>query len=141
MAAKKGDAVEVHYTGRLDDGTVFDSSEGNDPLAFTLGRGEVIEGFDQGVLGMEVGENKQIVIPAEQAYGEHNEALVQTVARDQIKLSVEPEVGMQIEMRTPDGTVIPLTISELSESAVTLDANHPLAGEQLHFDVRLVDIK
>ena len=141
MAAKKGDAVEVHYTGRLDDGTVFDSSEGNDPLAFTLGRGEVIEGFDQGVLGMEVGENKQIIIPAEQAYGEHNEALVQTVARDQIKLGVEPEVGMQIEMRTPDGTVIPLTISELSESAVTLDANHPLAGEQLHFDVRLVEIK
>lgn len=141
MAAKKGDAVAVHYTGRLDDGTVFDSSEGNDPLAFTLGRGEVIEGFDQGVLGMEVGENKQIIIPAEQAYGEHNEGLVQTVARDQINLSVEPEVGMQIEMRTPDGTVIPLTISELSESAVTLDANHPLAGEQLHFDVRLVDIK
>jgi len=141
-AAKNGDAVKVHYTGKLDDGTVFDSSEGHEPLAFTLGNGEVIDGFDKGVVGMAVGENKQISIPPDQAYGERNESLVQTIARDQIQLGgVEPQAGMGVEMRTPDGEVIPLLISDVTDATVTLDANHPLAGEQLHFDVKLVEIE
>jgi len=141
-AAKNGDAVKVHYTGKLDDGTVFDSSEGHEPLAFTLGNGEVIDGFDKGVVGMAVGENKQISIPPDQAYGERNESLVQTIARDQIQLGgVEPQAGMGVEMRTPDGEVIPLLISDVTDTTVTLDANHPLAGEQLHFDVKLVEIE
>ena len=140
-AVKNGDAVKVHYTGKLEDGTVFDSSEGSEPLAFTVGGGEVIEGFDQAVVGMQVGETKAVVIPPEQAYGERQEGLVQTIPRDQMRLSgVEPEAGMGIEMRTPNGEVIPLLISEVTETTVTLDANHPLAGEQLHFDVKLIEV-
>lgn len=139
-AAKKGDAVKVHYTGKLDDGTIFDSSEGGEPLAFTLGGNEVIAGFDQAIVGMAVGESKTIIIQPEEAYGERNEDYVQTIARDQIRLGVEPRVGMEIEMRTPDGMTIPLLISEVTDSTVTVDANHPLAGQQLHFDLRLVDI-
>jgi peptidylprolyl isomerase len=138
--AKNGDAVKVHYTGKLDDGTVFDTSEGREPLSFTVGSGEVIEGFDQAIAGMQVGEIKGIVIPPEQAYGERNDALVQTIARDQLRLGVEPHSGMEVEMRTPDGTVIPLLVSEVTETTVTLDANHPLAGQNLHFDLTLVEI-
>ena len=139
-AAKQGDTVKVHYTGKLDDGTVFDSSEGREPLSFTIGNHEVIDGFDQAVSGMQIGETKGIVIPPDQAYGERNEGFVQTVARDQIQLGVEPELGMEVEMRTPDGTVIPLLICEVTDTTVTLDANHPLAGENLHFDLTLVEI-
>ena len=138
--AKAGDAVKVHYTGKLDDGTVFDTSEGSEPLAFTIGVGEVIPGFDQAVVGMRVGESREVTIEADDAYGERNEALSQTVDRDQIRLGVEPELGMNIEMHAPDGTVIPLTITEVTEKTVTLDANHPLAGLKLHFAVQLVQI-
>lgn len=137
---KAGDAVKVHYTGRLDDGTVFDTSEGREPIAFTVGAGEVIPGFDEAVLGMQVGQTKEVSISPDDAYGERNEMLVQTVAREQIQLGVEPEEGMGIEMRTPDGTVIPLVISEVTETTVTLDANHPLAGLQLHFALKLMEI-
>lgn len=138
--ARAGDAVKVHYTGKFEDGTVFDSSEGGDPLSFTVGVGEVIPGFDEAVLGMSVGETKDVVIEPDDAYGERNEMLVQIVARDQLNLGVDPEEGMGIEMRTPDGTVIPLLISEVTETTVTLDANHPLAGLQLHFALQLVEI-
>ena len=138
--AKAGDAVKVHYTGKLDDGTVFDTSEGSEPLAFTIGVGEVIPGFDHAVVGMRVGESREVTIEADDAYGERNEALSQTVDRDQIRLGVEPELGMNIEMHAPDGTVIPLTITEVTEKTVTLDANHPLAGLKLHFAVQLVQI-
>lgn len=139
-AAKAGDRVKVHYTGRLDDGTVFDTSEGNDPLSFTVGEGEVIPGFEQGVLGMRVGEAREIVIEPDLAYGERNEQLSQTIDREKINLGMEPEEGMSIEMHTPDGTVIPLIITSLTETSVTLDANHPLAGQQLRFMVQLVEI-
>jgi FKBP-type peptidyl-prolyl cis-trans isomerase 2 len=138
--AKAGDAVRVHYTGKLEDGTVFDTSEGSEPLAFTIGVGEVIPGFDHAVLGMRVGESKEVTIQADDAYGERNEALSQTLDREQFRLGVEPELGMNIEMHTPDGTVIPLTITEVTEKTVTLDANHPLAGQNLHFAVQLVRI-
>ena len=137
---KSGDTVKVHYTGKLDSGEVFDSSEDGEPLSFTVGAGEVIEGFDQALIGMQVGESKEIIIPPEQAYGVRDEDLVQRISRDQFKLSgVDPEVGMAIEMHTPQG-VIPLVISDLTETTVELDANHTLAGENLHFALMLVEI-
>ncbi len=137
---KNGDTVKVHYTGKFDTGEVFDTSEGAEPLAFTVGAGEVIPGFDQALLGMRVGETKDVVIEPAQAYGEHDEKLVQTIDRRQFNLSgAEPAVGMTIEMRTPDGN-IPLTITDLTDTTVTLDANHLLAGETLHFSLTLVEI-
>src|SRR5574342_681581 len=109
---KSGDSVKVHYTGKFDNGEIFDSSEGGEPLAFTVGSSQVIPGFDQALVGMEVGETKQIVVPPEQGYGERIQELTQTIARDQFQLGdVEPEVGMAIEMRSPDGA-IPLVITE-----------------------------
>jgi peptidylprolyl isomerase len=137
---KNGDTVKVHYTGKLDNGDVFDSSEGAEPLAFTVGAGEVIPGFDQALMGMKVGETKDVVIEPEQAYGNRIEELVQTIDRSQFNLGgAEPEVGMHIEMRTPDGN-IPLTITDLTDKTITLDANHLLAGETLHFSLTLVEI-
>jgi peptidylprolyl isomerase len=137
---KSGDTVKVHYTGKFDSGEVFDTSEGADPLAFTVGAGQVIPGFDAALLGMQIGDTKQIVIPPEQAYGARQEELVQTISRAQFQLGgAEPELGMGIEMHTPQGS-IPLVITGLTETTVTLDANHPLAGEELHFALRLVEI-
>ncbi len=137
---KAGDTVKVHYTGRFDDGEVFDTSEGAEPLAFTVGEGQVIPGFDQALVGMQAGETRNIVIEPEQAYGERIEGLVQTIGRDQFHIGdIEPEVGLAIEMHTPDGS-IPLVITALTETTVTLDANHPLAGEQLHFSLTLVEV-
>jgi peptidylprolyl isomerase len=137
---KNGDTVKVHYTGKFDTGEVFDSSEGAEPLAFTVGAGEVIPGFDQALLGMQIGETKDVVIAPEQAYGNRVEELAQTIDRSQFNLTgVEPEVGMAIEMRTPQGD-IPLIITDLTDATVTLDANHPLAGESLHFSLTLVEI-
>ncbi|MGE0131062.1 MAG: peptidylprolyl isomerase [Blastocatellales bacterium] len=137
---KKGDTVKVHYTGKFATGEVFDSSEGAEPLAFTVGAEQVIPGFDQALVGMQIGETKDVVIEPEQAYGERIEELVQTIDRGQFNLSgVEPEVGMGIEMQTPQGS-IPLVITDLTDTTVTLDANHPLAGEPLHFSLTLVEI-
>jgi peptidylprolyl isomerase len=139
-AVKNGDSVKVHYTGRYDTGEVFDTSAAGDPLAFKVGAGEVIRGIDQALIGMQVGETKKLIIPPEQAYGERIDALVQTINRDQFQLpGVEPEIGMSIEMHTPDGS-IPLVISELTDTTVTLDANHILAGEHLHFELTLIEI-
>ncbi len=137
---KTGDTVKVHYTGKFDTGEVFDSSEGVEPLAFTVGAGQVIPGFDQALAGMQIGDTRQVVIPPDQAYGERVKELVQTIGRDQFHLGdVAPEVGMAIEMHTPQGS-IPLVITALTDTTVTLDANHPLAGEQLHFSLTLVEI-
>jgi peptidylprolyl isomerase len=139
-AVKEGDSVKVHYTGKYDTGEVFDSSAEGEPLAFTVGAGEVIRGIDQAMIGMQVGETKQLIIPPDLAYGERIEALVQTINRDQFQLQgVEPEIGMSIEMHTPDGS-IPLVIAELTDTTVTLDANHLLAGEHLHFEITLIEI-
>src|SRR5262245_29955978 len=137
---KSGDTVKVHYTGKLDNGDVFDSSDGAEPLAFIVGAGEVIHGFDQALMGMKVGETKDVVIEREQAYGNRMEDLVQTIHRRQCNLGgAEPEVGMHIEMRTPDGN-IPLTITDITDKTITLDANHLLAGETLHFSLTLIEI-
>ena len=140
-AVQFGNNVKVHYTGTLTDGQMFDTSDGSEPLAFTVGAGQVIPGFDQALLGMQIGETKNIIIPPGEAYGEREDGLVQQIRRDQFRLGdFEPEVGMAIEMRTPDGQGMPMVITELTDAIVTLDANHPLAGETLHFALTLVEI-
>ena len=138
--AKNGDTVRVHYTGRLADGQVFDTSAEGDPLEFQLGAGEVIPGFDQGVQGMEVGEKKTIEIPVDEGYGPRVDQLTQAVPRQGMNLDAEPEVGMSLIMQLPDGNQIPVTITEVTADSVTLDANHPLAGQKLFFDIELVEL-
>ena len=137
--AKKGDTIRVHYTGRLEDGQVFDSSAGGDPLEFQVGAGQVIAGFDEGVQGMSVGDKKTIEIEADDAYGQRVEALVQSVSREGLNLDTEPEVGMQLGLRLPDGNEIPVTVTEVTPHSITLDANHPLAGRKLIFEVERVE--
>jgi peptidylprolyl isomerase len=139
--AKKGDTAQVHYTGRLEDGQVFDSSEGGEPLEFEIGAGNVIPGFDEGVRGMSAGDKKTIEIEADDAYGQRLDALVQQIAREGLNLESEPQVGMQLGLQLPDGNEIPVTITEVTNDSITLDANHPLAGQKLIFDVELVHLK
>jgi FKBP-type peptidyl-prolyl cis-trans isomerase 2 len=136
--AQKGDTVHVHYTGRLTNGEVFDSSEGGEPLEFEVGAGGVIKGFDEGVTGMSVGDKKQIEIEVGDAYGERNDALVQTIPREGLNLDTEPQAGMQLAMQLPDGNQIPVAVTEVTDDTITLDANHPLAGQKLIFDVERV---
>jgi peptidylprolyl isomerase len=136
--AQKGDTVQVHYTGRLAGGHVFDSSEGGEPLEFELGSGQVIKGFDEGVSGMNVGDKKQIEIEVSDAYGERSKNLVQTVSREGFNLDTEPQAGMNLVMQLPDGNQIPVAVTEVTEDSITLDANHPLAGQKLIFEVERV---
>ena len=138
--AKYGDTVKVHYTGRLDDGTVFDTSANGEPLQFTIGSGQIIPGFEQAVVGMNPGESKTVKIPAEDAYGQRREDLIIEVEKSQLPEGLKPEVGLQLQSRQPDGRIIVLTIADISESHVTLDANHPLAGKDLTFDIQLIEI-
>ncbi len=138
--AKKGDTVRVHYEGRLTDGEVFDSSKGGEPLEFEVGSGQVITGFDEGVQGMSVGDKKSVEIEAENAYGQRNEDLARAVPRDSINLETEPEPGTNLVLQLPDGNEIPVAITEVTEDSITLDANHPLAGQKLIFDIELVSI-
>ena len=138
--AKVGDTVTVHYTGRLDDGTVFDSSVNRDPLQFTIGQGELIPGFEQAVVGMSPGESKTETIPFERAYGPYREEMVIEVDRQQIPSEIEPAVGQQLQVREETGAVIPVVITDVTDESITLDANHPLAGEELTFDIQLVSI-
>ncbi len=138
--AKKGDTVKIHYHGRLTDGTTFDSSEGREPLEFELGSGMVIPGFDLGVSGMTIGEKKTINIPAAEAYGEKNEEMILEFPRTQFPEDMTPEVGMQLNMSNNQGQNFPVVIVEVKEEVVMLDANHPLAGKELIFDLELVEI-
>jgi len=138
--AKSGDTVRIHYTGTLDDGTEFDSSAGRDPLQFTLGSGQVIPGFDKAVEGMAVGDSKSVNIPAEDAYGPHREQLVQEVPRTALPDNLTPEEGMALQAKGQDGNVVKLTVTAVGDSSITVDANHPLAGKALSFDIELVDI-
>jgi peptidylprolyl isomerase len=138
--ATKGTTVQVHYTGKLGDGSVFDSSRGRDPLEFTVGSGQVIAGFDDAVDGMATGDSKTVTIPANDAYGERREDLLITVDRSQFPDTIEPEVGQQLQM-TQEGQVAVVTVADVSEANVTLDANHPLAGKDLIFDLELVEVK
>lgn len=136
-----GDTVKVHYLGRLTDGTTFDSSDGRPPLEFQVGSGMVIKGFDDGVRGMSVGQKKTIEIPAEFAYGPRDPDAVIEFPIDQFPAQMKPEVGMQLVMTDNSGNQIPVTVVEVQPEAVVLDANHQLAGQDLIFDLELVDIK
>jgi FKBP-type peptidyl-prolyl cis-trans isomerase 2 len=137
---KSGDKVRIHYTGTLADGTVFDSSEGRDPLEFTVGTGQVIVGMDKEMVGMTVGEKKTIVAVADEAYGQRQDDAQQDVPREMIPAEIPLEVGMQLQMQSPEGQVIPVSVVSISEETVTLDANHALAGKDLTFDIELVEI-
>lgn len=138
--AQEGDTVHIHYTGRLDDGTVFDTSKERDPLAFTLGSGQVIKGFDAAVSGMEVGEAKTTTISPEAAYGPRRDELHLTYPREQFPDDMEPEVGQLLQMQTEDGQTFQVQVVDVADKTVALDANHPLAGKELTFDIELVKI-
>ncbi len=138
--AKPGDTVRVHYTGTLGDGTVFDSSRGGEPLEFVLGKGQVITGVNDAVTGMQVGEEKTVTVAAEDAYGPHRNELTVTVGRDQFPDDIQPAPGQQLQM-TRGGEAFRVTVQEVAGDAVILDANHPLAGEDLTFALELVEIR
>ena len=137
---KDGDSVTVHYTGKLDDGEVFDSSRERDPFKFKVGAGQVIPGFDNGVVGMEVGQTKTVEIPPDDGYGQQRTELFVKVHRADFPEDIAPEIGQQLQMKRPDGTPVNVTVSEVSEEDVTLDANHPLAGKTLTFEIELMEI-
>ncbi len=138
--AKSGDTVKVHYTGKLEDGTVFDTSADREPLEFTIGQGQVIPGFEKAVVGMNTGDTKTEEIPPEDAYGPHLEELILEVDIDQIPENLDPQVGQKLQMRQDDGRMAIVEVTNVSESGMTLDANHPLAGKGLTFDIQLVNI-
>ncbi|QUY42210.1 peptidylprolyl isomerase [Acaryochloris marina] len=138
--AKVGDTVSIHYTGKLDDGSVFDSSLEREPLQFSIGGQQVIPGFEQAVIGMNPGDSKTETIVYDQAYGPRHEDMVVTVLREQIPSDFDLEVGQQLQIKNPEGQVIPVMVSEIIEDQVTLDGNHPLAGEDLTFEIELVSI-
>lgn len=137
---KSGDSVRIHYTGTLDDGTEFDSSTGTDPLEFTVGSGQIIPGLDKALPGMEVGDKKTVRVPADEAYGAHDPDASQEVPKDQFPADIPVEVGTQLQVQTPDGQVVQVVIIAVTEETATLDANHPLAGKDLTFDIELMSI-
>ena len=137
---KNGDVVKVHYTGKLTDGEQFDSSKGREPLEFIVGAGQMIKGFDKAMPGMSVGEKKTISIAPEDAYGEKNEEAIIEFPRENVPVDMPLEVGMKLELRSENGEPIPVTIDDIREDIVVLDANHSLAGKELVFDIELVEI-
>jgi peptidylprolyl isomerase len=138
--AKAGDTVQVHYTGKLDDGTVFDSSVGGEPIEFVLGEHHVIPGFEDGVMGMEIGETKTVLIPCDQAYGPRMDEMILVIPREQVPPHITLELGEMLELGQPSGETIAVQITALTDAIVTLDGNHPLAGEDLTFDLELTSI-
>lgn len=138
--AKNGDSVKVHYTGQLISGDVFDTSKDRQPLEFEIGSGKVIPGFEKGIIDMEVGEAKRITIKPEEAYGQRREELVVNVVKSDFPDHITPSVGQQLQMKQQDGSSVNVIIAEIHEDNITIDANHPLAGHTLYFDVELVEI-
>jgi peptidylprolyl isomerase len=138
--AQHGNTVQVHYTGKLADGTTFDSSTEREPLEFTVGQGEIITGFENAVVGMNPGESKTETIPFNQAYGPHRSDMVIEVERQQLPADLQPQIGQRLQVSQPNGSAVPVVVTEVSEAKVTLDANHPLAGQDLIFDITLVAI-
>ncbi len=138
--AKSGDKVRVHYTGRLDEGTQFDSSSGSDPLEFELGAGQVIPGFENAITGMNPGDKVTVTIPSDEAYGPHRDEMVLEAPRSEIPSELDPVVGQQLQLQHPSGQAIPVVITEVTDETITLDGNHPLAGQDLTFDLELVEI-
>ena len=138
--ATDGSKVKVHYTGTLDDGSVFDSSRERDPLEFTIGEGMVIPGFENGIKGMAVGDTKTVDIPAAEAYGERNDEYLLKVGRDQLPAHIKAEVGMTLQVQGEAGQQALVTVTEMNDETVTLDGNHPLAGKDLSFEIELVSM-
>lgn len=138
--AQYGDEVTVHYTGKLEDGTVFDTSIDQSPLRFIMGDGQIIPGLEKAILGMNPGESKTIKVPMDEAYGPRREEMLLVVDRNEFPVHMKPEAGELVEMRHPDGQRITVPVIHISESSVTLDANHPLAGKDLTFDIQLLEI-
>ncbi|MCF8107397.1 MAG: peptidylprolyl isomerase [Desulfohalobiaceae bacterium] len=138
---KNGDTVKVHYHGTLDDGTVFDSSHERDPLNFTLGQGEIIPGFENAVQGMSQGDSKNVSIPPDEAYGQRQEDNMLQVNQSDIPEEINPEKGMVLQVKTQDGQSRNVTVAEVTDETVTLDGNHPLAGENLNFEINLVEVQ
>lgn len=138
--AASGDTVRVHYTGKLGSGEVFDSSDGRDPLEFELGAGNVIAGFDDAVVGMAPGEKKDVTIPVNEAYGEKSDDMIIEISRAQLPDGMDPQVGQWLEVGGDDGRVGHVRVASVAEESITLDGNHPLAGESLHFEIQLVEI-
>ena len=137
---KKGDTVRVHYHGKLTNGSTFDSSEGRDPLEFTVGNGQVIKGFDDALVDMKVGDKKTVQIPVDEAYGQRNDDMMMEYPKAEFPADMNPEAGMELHMSDNQGNVFPVVIAEVRDETVLLDANHPLAGEDLVFDIELVSI-
>lgn len=140
QVVKKGDTVKVHYQGRMTNGETFDSSEGREPLEFKVGSGMVIAGFDNGVLDMKEGDKKTVEIPVDNAYGPRDESLVIEFPREKLPPDLKPEEGMQLQLSNQDGQAYPVVVTSVGENSIMLDANHPLAGEDLVFDIELVEI-
>lgn len=138
--AKTGDKVKVHYTGKLDDGNIFDSSEGREPLEFTVGQNQVLPKFEESVDGLAVGESVSVHIPAAEAYGVRQDNLVVKVPKGNLPENLAPEIGMKLQTQTPEGGVMVVKIAEIGEEDITIDANHELADKDLHFDIKLVEI-
>ncbi len=138
--AKDGDTVQINYTGKLSDGTVFDTSVGGTPLEFKLGAAMVIPGFEKAVLGMKVGEKKTITIPVNEAYGPHQDDLVMEIPRDQLAKDLVPTVGQHLQSTSKEGQTIVVTVTKVTDTTITVDANHPLAGKDLTFELELVKI-
>lgn len=141
MVIENGDTVQVHYTGTLADGTEFDSSRDRAPLEFTVGEGQVIPGFEEVVRGLEAGDTETATLQPEDAYGERDEQRLIEVERDQLPDEIEPEIGMQLEIQQPNGRPARVSITEIGEENVTLDANHPLAGKELTFEIEVLEVE
>ena len=137
---KKGDTIKVHYHGKLTDGTTFDSSEGREPLSFTVGSGQVIKGFDDALIDMKVGDKKTVHIPVDQAYGHRNDDMMMEYPKSDFPADMQPTLGLQLHMSDNLGNVFPVVIADIKADIVLLDANHPLAGQDLIFDLELVSI-
>lgn len=139
-SAKEGDTVQVNYTGKLQDGKVFDTSYGRCPMQFTLGKGQLIAGFEKAVLGMRAGEKKTVVIPPDQGYGSRQDEAIVEVDRKNLPPDLNPEVGQRLEFTQDDDSTVLVTVADLTDATITIDANHPLAGKDLTFDIELVSI-
>jgi peptidylprolyl isomerase len=137
---KQGDTIQVNYTGKLPDGTIFDSSVGRHPLQFTLGKGQLIAGFEKAVIGMAAGDKKIVVVPVAEAYGPRQQSAVVEMERKGFPGNFEPQIGQRLELTQEDDSTILVTVAGLTETHITLDANHPLAGKDLTFEIELLSI-
>lgn len=140
ICAKYGDTVKIHYTGKCEDGTVFETSRDNEPLKFTIGKGHIISGLEEAIIGMRPGESKTIKVPSIRAHGPYNEDLIVVVERSEFPPNLRPKIGQKLDICQDDGNTILVTVTDVSADEVTLDINHPLAGKDLMFDLQLVEI-